>query len=375
MVLAVGESIQRLVGGLGGGAVGGDSAFDCDRAVLIQADRLVDIVRWRFRPAVNDGSVFLADSAVFEESAKMTGGFVGFGEDTDPAGFAIQAMDHVQRVFFPEVHARAADEAGPGVALGRVADQAGGLVDHKQLLVLVDDVQARVHLAIAGGGRGKIDGGNQSFNHVARSVSFAAMPTGWQKFLPYLFLAMFAVMRLPGLDTQGFSLAYALVFCAGAFPRLLHIGWVAAVIFASDMWLNVYYDALFTNSQLINYLAYTAIYFLGRAARKQTSLGRMIVGGLLGALIFYVVTNTAAWMVNPQYAKTLAGWWQALTVGLPGWPQSWTFFRNTMISGGLFSGVIAAVMNSLQATEPEPEEAEEPEEAPEATEGEEQAKA
>jgi hypothetical protein len=49
------------------------------------------------------------------------------------------------------------------------------------------------------------------------------------------------------------------------------------------------------------------------------------------------------------YAKTLAGWIQAITTGLPGYPPTWEFFRNTLLSGGIFSGLFAGAM---KLTEP-----------------------
>jgi hypothetical protein len=49
-----------------------------------------------------------------------------------------------------------------------------------------------------------------------------------------------------------------------------------------------------------------------------------------------------------------------LTVGTPGWPHTWEFFRNSLLSGGLFTGLFAGAMK-LGATA----EAEEEEEAPE----------
>ena len=50
-----------------------------------------------------------------------------------------------------------------------------------------------------------------------------------------------------------------------------------------------------------------------------------------------VVTNTASWLTTPGYAKTLLGWWQALSVGLPGYPPTWLFFRNAMVSDAGFT--------------------------------------
>jgi hypothetical protein len=65
---------------------------------------------------------------------------------------------------------------------------------------------------------------------------------------------------------------------------------------------------------------------------------------------------------DPDYAKTLAGWLQALTSGIPGYPPTWTFFRNTLLSGGLFTGLFAGALKLTEA--PEPAEEKEPEEAP-----------
>jgi hypothetical protein len=86
---------------------------------------------------------------------------------------------------------------------------------------------------------------------------------------------------------------------------------------------------------------------------------------LIGALLFYIVTNTAAWVSLP-YAKTLAGWIQAITTGLPGYPPTWEFFRNTLMSGGIFTGLFAGAM---KLTEPSTssESAREKEEEEEAT--------
>lgn len=189
------------------------------------------------------------------------------------------------------------------------------------------------------------------------------------KLLPWALIALFLISRLPGFDTQGFSLAYGLCFCAGAFPRLLPLWGVVAAIFASDIWLNIYYGEMFISDwQLVNYAGFTLIWFLGRQLRKHRSPVRFLFGGLFGALVFYILSNTAAWLSNPLYAKTIAGWWQAVTVGLPGWPPTWTFFRNTMISGGLFTAAMGALLNAFQPSEREVEETEEAEEAAESEE-------
>lgn len=186
--------------------------------------------------------------------------------------------------------------------------------------------------------------------------------------IPALLLAAFALTRWPGVMPLNFSVAYGLVFCAGAFPQRLPWWAILSTMLATDVALNVfYYDTfIFSDYQAVNYLAYAGIYLLGRRFSARASVLRHIAGGLLGAVLFYLITNTASWLQDPAYAKNFADWVRALTTGTSGWPETWTFFRNTLLSGGLFAGLISAALQSVEAPEPEPEEEAEPEGAPEA---------
>jgi hypothetical protein len=83
---------------------------------------------------------------------------------------------------------------------------------------------------------------------------------------------------------------------------------------------------------------------LGRLFSRRTHFLKLLGGGLLGAVLFYLITNTASWLYDPGYAKTFAAWIQALTTGLPGLPPTWEFFRNTLLSGGLFTALFVTAM-------------------------------
>jgi hypothetical protein len=183
--------------------------------------------------------------------------------------------------------------------------------------------------------------------------------------MPILLMAVFAITRWPGVMPPNFSAAYALAFCAGVyFPRRLAWWLPLTTLLLTDVVMNVFYyqTSPVDDRMLINYLAYAGIIFLGQRFKARSSWLALLGGGLLGALMFYFVTNTASWLMDSAYAKTIAGWIQALTVGTPGWPHTWEFFRNTLLSGGLFTGLFAGAM-ILGAAEPEP--AEEEEEEPE----------
>ena len=97
--------------------------------------------------------------------------------------------------------------------------------------------------------------------------------------------------------------------------------------------------------------AFAGIIWIGTWFQKKNSLVSLIGGGILGAIVFYVVTNFASWLYDPAYPKTLAGLFQALTSGVPGLPPTWTFFRNTLLSGGLFTGLFAGAMKLTEAAE------------------------
>lgn len=175
--------------------------------------------------------------------------------------------------------------------------------------------------------------------------------------LPAIFIAVLALSRVPGLMPENFSVVYAFMFCAGVFfPRGL-VWWLPlAALLVTDIGINFYYqftgaaDDVWSAANLanlaFNYAAYAVLLLLGRGFKSQTSLIKLVGGGLLGAILFYVITNTASWFFNPfnnlEYTKTIAGWITALTKGTNGYPPTWEFFRNTLLSGGLFTALFAA---------------------------------
>jgi hypothetical protein len=167
--------------------------------------------------------------------------------------------------------------------------------------------------------------------------------------LPVLFVLVFAISRIPGLLPLGFSPVYALVFCAGVYFRGAMAWWLPlGIMVATDMGLNFFYyhpkygTPLFRPELLLNYAIYAGLIGLGKWFGQRAAFLKLLFGGVLGALIFYLLTNTLSWLETPDYAKTIAGWIQALFTGLPGYPSSWEFFRNTLLSGAIFTALFVA---------------------------------
>jgi hypothetical protein len=182
--------------------------------------------------------------------------------------------------------------------------------------------------------------------------------------LPYLFMLLAALSRWPGLFPQNFSVFYGLAFCAGAFFSGAMAWWLPlGTMLATDILLNVFYYHMpvLNGYMLIKILSFAGLVGFGKLFSARSSWLSLLSGGLLGAVLFYLITNTASWLYNPAYPKTFTGWIQALTRGTPENPPTWTFFRNTLLSGGLFTGLFAG---ALKLTEPEPAEEKDKEQEP-----------
>ena len=176
-----------------------------------------------------------------------------------------------------------------------------------------------------------------------------------------------ALSRWPGLFPPNFSAFYALAFCAGAFfPRGAKWWLPLGTLVVTDIVLDFYYHS-FSALQLANYVAYAGIIWFGTRFNRRSSFVRLLSGGILSAILFYLITNTASWLFDPAYTKDLAGWLIALTKGISGFPPTLEFFFNTLLSGGLFTGLFAGAMKLTEAAEPaeEKEPEEEPAEEPE----------
>jgi hypothetical protein len=201
----------------------------------------------------------------------------------------------------------------------------------------------------------------------------------WHRWLPAVFVALFALSRWPGWFPPNFSAATALAFCAGVYFRGGAAWWLPlGAMLATDTALNVFYYhvAPFSSWLVLNYAVYAGLIGLGRWFGRRAAFWKLLMGGMLGAVIFYLVTNTLSWLQDPAYAKTIAGWIQALTIGRPDWhPTTWEMFRNTLGSGGLFTALFAGSAKLTESAESpadkkagaredeEPEAEEKPEEA------------
>ena len=101
------------------------------------------------------------------------------------------------------------------------------------------------------------------------------------------------------------------------------------------------------DSMWLVYACYAAAALVGGWLRNRSSLLLALGGTVACSLFFYLVTSTQAWLINPAYAKNVAGWIQALTVGDPAYqPQAWVFGMNALIGDTAFALLLIVAYNS-----------------------------
>jgi hypothetical protein len=89
------------------------------------------------------------------------------------------------------------------------------------------------------------------------------------------------------------------------------------------------------------YVSYLfAVWIGGAVAKRDWGYFYRLLGCVGCGGIFYLLTNSAAWWGEPFYAKTFSGWLQALTVGIPGYPSTWMFLRNSLVSDVVFFSLL-----------------------------------
>lgn len=157
-----------------------------------------------------------------------------------------------------------------------------------------------------------------------------------------------------------FAPVMALAFCGAVYfsDRRLWLVPLAALVL-SDLYLDYYYATTFGEtwtwpSVLIRALCFALALPLGRLVAQHKNWLTLVGGALAGSLLFYLATNSDAWLRDPFYMKNAAGWVQAMTVGRPEFPPTLFFFRNTLASDLLFTGLFALAMElaALRAGRP-----------------------
>lgn len=175
-------------------------------------------------------------------------------------------------------------------------------------------------------------------------------------FLPLAMLLVAVLLRwakLKGIVTvealENFTPWMALAFAGTlVFPRRLPWFALPLVLIGIDVTATGV-EAIMDPGTLAAYACFAVAAFVAGRFRGKTGLLGGLAGVLVSSVAFYLITNTLAWAGIPEYAKTFSGWIQALTMGVPGYPETYWFLVRSLCSDLGFSILLFAAYNSEAA--------------------------
>ena len=141
-----------------------------------------------------------------------------------------------------------------------------------------------------------------------------------------IFLALAASRFIP--HPPNFTSLLALSFYV---PALLGIRYLPALVgsfLITDIFIGFHSLTLFTWGSVI-LIGFSSKFFL-------SSIYTRVLGALVGALIFFIMTNFGVWSMG-SYGYTLSGLIMCYTLAIP-------FFTYSLISTFVFSGIIEGVI-------------------------------
>jgi len=98
-------------------------------------------------------------------------------------------------------------------------------------------------------------------------------------------------------------------------------------LFLSDLFLG------FHSLAPVVYGSFALIVCLGFGLRRQRSASRIIGASIIGAVIFFLLTNLGVWAFDTMYPKTIGGLVDCFVLAIP-------FFGNTLLSSFFYSALL-----------------------------------
>ena len=166
-----------------------------------------------------------------------------------------------------------------------------------------------------------------------------------------LLLAAYRMIAAENENLANFSPLMALAFCGAVYFRASLV-WLLpfGVVVVSEGALNAHYGLGWNSSAFLLKLGcFGSALWLGLLVSRRRNWGTLLAGCVAGSLIFYLSTNSLCWLRSPIYEKSILGWWQCLTIGLPGFPPTWVFFRNSLVADLIFTSSFAIVIEYLMS--------------------------
>lgn len=109
-----------------------------------------------------------------------------------------------------------------------------------------------------------------------------------------------------------------------------------AAMFLSDLLLGLH------SYMVAVYLAFGLTVMIGFLLRRRVSTGNVVLASIASSVMFYLVTNFAAWLASPIYPANFTGLMESYIAGLAFFNNGaygLSFFLNELFGGLFYSGV------------------------------------
>lgn len=152
-----------------------------------------------------------------------------------------------------------------------------------------------------------------------------------------LLILLGAVSRLFPHPANFAPIAAIALFGGLYLPRKFAIVIPLFALFISDLVIG-FYD---WKIMLIVYASFALSGFIGLKVREVKNFSTILLATTLGAIIFYLTTNTAVWLFGTMYPHTASGLMQSFVLAIP-------FFKNSLLGDLFYTGILVGAMEIMQ---------------------------
>jgi hypothetical protein len=126
-----------------------------------------------------------------------------------------------------------------------------------------------------------------------------------------------------------FTAIGAIALFGGAYFSKKYLAFVvpAAAMLMTDLILG------FHSTMWSVYLSFAIIVAIGFTLQNKVKTGRVLLATVSASILFFIITNFAAWLAMPFYPKTLVGLAASYTAAIP-------FFHYNFLGDLVYTGVI-----------------------------------
>ena len=173
-----------------------------------------------------------------------------------------------------------------------------------------------------------------------------------------MFLTISFVLAISGLrvlssytDLPNIMPLTAIAFTSSAYLNN-RFHWIipVSILTISDLFINHSYGvSLITQWSAVAICCYLLAALCGKRMGGTKSWLSLLLGTASMSLMFYFTSNTFVFISSNAYGPGLQEWARALTTGLPGYPPTYLFLRNSLIGDLTYSLLFISVTQTSQS--------------------------